>query len=145
MPLQTHRAVSRAMSIFTGLKDTSPVAVLKEPEEHTEQKIFPDNWTSAPTRTDSPLQQVQVERKPVAGFHEESVLQRIEAVLSNILDDISSGISPSIRAHDESTKAGTKQLQLSLESSADSQRFCRAMAVLERVQVCSSALADSYR
>lgn len=141
------------MSIFTGLRGSTPVTVTSETAEQIQQQIFANNWTSTPSRSDVPLQQCQIEadHTPVARFHEETVLQRIDAVLSNVLDDIGKGVTPSIRAYDESTKsastksAGRWQLQLSLESSSESQRFCRAMAVLERIQVGSNALKDSCR
>lgn len=133
------------MSIFTGLHEPSThTAVVDDPVDHVQDQIFPDNWICAPVKREAEFEGASVQDAhsiPAhSSSHEEMVLQRIESVLSNVLDDISKGFTPSMRACDDSTNAVRLQLQLSLTNSADAQRFCRAMSVLERVQVRSSAL-----
>jgi hypothetical protein len=120
------------MSIFTGL--VAPIAQQQiEHEEQKQEQIFPDNWTCAPVHRQ--VDDKHIEFAPTC-CHEETVLQRIEEALSSVLDGINKGVVPTLSAFGESSvESCSWQLQLSLSNEADAQRFYRAFAVLERIQV----------
>lgn len=121
------------MSVFTGLQDhTTSVPEVKKEEPETHEQIFPADWSCEPTQR---VKQVHVPKPSSFNSQEEVVLQRIDSQLSSILNEISLGNLPCIRSHSDGSKDSSMQLHLSLTNAGEAQRFCRAMAVMESVQV----------
>jgi hypothetical protein len=126
------------MSIFTGLAEQEAVQI--ERSEHTHEQIFPDNWSCAPVKRETDDKRKVAQALARSDCHEETVLGRIEAMLSSVLGNINRGAVPTLSAFGKgSAEAASWQLRLFLGSEEDTQRFCRAIAVLESIHVSPRA------